>query len=98
MDTKKILFTALSAEELSEIMETSVRNVIGHNEIRQSYTDQLLNAREASKLVNYRRSTIYGFVRNNKIPFSKTAGKLLFSRTELLEWARQYKKKPTDET
>jgi excisionase family DNA binding protein len=86
MDTEKILFTALSTEELSNIMETSVRNVIGESDSKASGADQLLNARQAAKLINYRRPTLYGLVRQNKIPFSKTAGKLLFSRKKLLAW------------
>lgn len=95
MDKQKILFTTLSAEELSAIMETSVRNVIGECDIKASGTDQLLNARQASKLINYRRSTLYGLVRQNKIPYSKTAGKLLFSRNRLLEWVANGKLSPT---
>jgi excisionase family DNA binding protein len=39
-------------------------------DIKKSGTDQLLNAREAAKLINYRRPTLYGLVRQNKIPFS----------------------------
>lgn len=95
MDTQKILFTALSTEELSVIMEKSVRNVIGECDIKVSGTDQLLNARQAAKLINYRRPTLYGLVRQNKIPFSKTAGKLLFSRDKLLEWVANGKHSPT---
>ncbi len=95
MDTQKILFTALSTEELSAIMETSVRNVISEHDIKSFGTDQLLNARQAAKLINYRRPTLYGLVRQKKIPFSKTAGKLLFSRNKLLEWVANGKDNPT---
>jgi len=86
MEKEKILFTALSTEELSGLMEKSVRNVMGDYDIRTPETDQLLNARQAAKLINYRRPTLYGLVRQNKIPYSKTAGKLLFSRKKLLDW------------
>lgn len=86
MEKEKILFTALTTEELSGLMEKSVRNVMGGYDIRTSETDQLLNARQAAKLINYRRPTLYGLVRQNKIPYSKTAGKLLFSRKKLLDW------------
>jgi len=86
MEKDKILFTALSTEELSGLMEKSVRNVMGDYDIRTAETDQLLNARQAAKLINYRRPTLYGLVRQNKIPYSKTAGKLLFSRKKLLDW------------
>ncbi|WP_316814776.1 helix-turn-helix domain-containing protein [Pedobacter nyackensis] len=98
MNTQKILFTALSTEELSQIMETSVRNAIGDYEINKPGEDQLLNARQAAKLINYRRPTLYGLVRQNKIPYSKTAGKLLFSRNKLLEWVGQYKDEPKNES
>lgn len=94
MDKEKILFTALTIEELSAIMEISVRNVIGECDIKAFATDQLLNARQAAKLINYRRPTLYGLVRQNKIPFSKTAGKLLFSRNKLLEWVANGKYNP----
>lgn len=86
MDKQKILFTALSTEELSAIMEKSVRNVFEECDIKKPVADELLNARQAAKLINYRRPTLYGLVRQNKIPYSKTAGKLLFSRIKLLEW------------
>ncbi|WP_158799423.1 helix-turn-helix domain-containing protein [Pedobacter sp. L105] len=86
MEKEKILFTALTTEELSGLMEKSVRNVMGDYDIRMPETDQLLNARQAAKLINYRRPTLYGLVRQNKIPYSKMAGKLLFSRKKLLDW------------
>lgn len=86
MEKEKILFTALSTEELYDLMEQSVRNVMGDYDIGTPETDQLLNARQAAKLINYRRQTLYGLVRQNKIPYSKTAGKLLFSRRKLLDW------------
>lgn len=94
MNKEKVLFTALSEQELSDIMEKSVRNVIGDSEIIASGTDQLLNARQAAKLINYRRPTLYGMVRANKIPYSKTAGKLLFSRNKLLQWVEKGKHNP----
>lgn len=75
-------------------MEKSVRNVFGDSEIIASGTDQLLNARQAAKLINYRRPTLYGMVRAHKIPFSKTAGKLLFSRNKLLQWIENGKHDP----
>ena len=94
MNAQKILFTVLSTEELSQIMETSVRNAIGDYEINKPGEDQLLNARQAARLINYRRSTLYGLVRQNKIPYSKTAGKLLFSQNKLMEWIDKGKPNP----
>ena len=86
MEKEKILFTALSVSELSNLMENSVRNAISGSELKSHDADELLNTRQAGALINYKASTIYGLAKQNKIPFSKTAGKLLFSRKKLLEW------------
>ncbi|WP_448103910.1 helix-turn-helix domain-containing protein [Pedobacter panaciterrae] len=87
-----------SKDELSAWIKSGRKGILEETQrdIKASGTDQLLNAREAAKLINYRRPTLYGLVRQNKIPYSKTAGKLLFSRNKLLEWIGQYKGKPKD--
>lgn len=87
-----------SKDELSAWIKSGRKGILEETQrdIKAPGTDQLLNAREAAKLINYRRSTLYGLVRQNKIPYSKTAGKLLFSRNKLLEWIGQYKGKPKD--
>lgn len=86
MEKEKILFTALSVSEFSNLMENSVRNAISGSELKSHDADELLNTRQAGALINYKASTLYGLAKQNKIPFSKTAGKLLFSRKKLLEW------------
>lgn len=86
MEKEKILFTALSVSELSSLMENSVRKAISSGDLKRHDVDELLNTRQAAALVNYKASTLYGLVKQNKIPFSKTAGKLLFSRNKLLAW------------
>ncbi|MEO6523848.1 MAG: helix-turn-helix domain-containing protein [Mucilaginibacter sp.] len=85
-NNQKILFTALSADELSALMERSVKNAIGNHGDPMPYDDELLNTKQAAKLINYKASTLYGLAKANKIPYSKTAGKLLFSRIALLAW------------
>jgi len=41
---------------------------------------------EAAKLTGYSRATIYSKVCNDEIPFTKTNGRLYFSRKKLTEW------------
>jgi excisionase family DNA binding protein len=88
MDKDKILFTALSTDELSLLMETSVRRAIGTDGIGLPDGDALLNTKQAATLICYKESTLYGLAKQNKIPYSKTRGKLLFSRNELLHWVQ----------
>ena len=97
MEKEKILLTALSVSELSILMENSVRNAISGSRLKSQDADELLNTRQAGALINYKASTLYGLVKQNKIPFSKTAGKLLFSRKKLLAWVGA-KGEPTEET
>ncbi|MGJ1234798.1 MULTISPECIES: helix-turn-helix domain-containing protein [Sphingobacterium] len=86
MDTKqKILFTSLSENELSRLMEASVRKAL-ETDKRPPEQDVLLTTRQASALICYKPSTIYGLAKENKIPHVKARGKLLFSRNALLEW------------
>ena len=96
MEKEKILFTSLSVSELSSLMENSVRNAISCSHLKNHDADELLNTRQAGTLINYKASTLYGLVKQNKIPFSKTAGKLLFSRKKLLAWVGA-KGEPTEE-
>lgn len=86
MDTKqKILFTSYSENELSKLMEASVRKAL-ETDNRPPEKDTLLTTRQASALICYKASTIYGLVKADKIPHVKARGKLLFSRNALLEW------------
>lgn len=86
MDTKqKILFTSLSENELSKLMIASVRKALEATGAPPEQ-DTLLTTRQASALTCYKPSTIYGLVKENKIPHVKARGKLLFSRNALLEW------------
>jgi excisionase family DNA binding protein len=66
-------------------MEASVRKAL-ETDNRPSEQDTLLTTRQASALICYKASTIYGLVKENKIPHVKARGKLLFSRNALLEW------------
>ena len=86
-----------SRDELSAWIKSGRKTILEEtqSDIKTSGIDQLLNTREAAKLINYRRPTLYGLVRQNKIPFVKTAGKLLFSRNKLLEWGTNGKHSPT---
>ena len=50
---------------------------------------QLLDIKEASKLVRLQPSTIYKMVCARKIPFTKLGGKLLFSVEKIERWVEQ---------
>jgi len=49
--------------------------------------DQVLTVREAADLLDLRPATIYTKVNKGELPYSRNAGKLRFSRNELIKWA-----------
>lgn len=49
--------------------------------------DQVLTVREAAALLDLRPATVYTKVNRNELPYSRNAGKLRFSRNELIRWA-----------
>ncbi|SOC81556.1 transcriptional regulator, AlpA family [Salinimicrobium sediminis] len=53
--------------------------------------EQYLTIEELGKLIGYKKTSIYGLVQKNKIPYHKK-GKLFFLKSEILEWLKAGKK------
>ena len=51
--------------------------------------EDILNAKQAAKLLDLSPATIYGKTHRNEIPFFKQGKKLLFSREVLIEWLKK---------
>ncbi|MBL0047502.1 MAG: helix-turn-helix domain-containing protein [Bacteroidetes bacterium] len=81
----------ITKEELSEIVQTSIRKVFAENNQPQSEQQDLVPIEEAMKITNLARQTLYGKVYDRKIPFIKREGsrKLFFSRKALLNWIQE---------
>lgn len=58
-------------------------------EAEENNQEDILNAKQAAKLLDLSPATIYGKTHRNEIPFFKQGKKLLFSRADLLEWLRK---------
>ena len=50
---------------------------------------EFMDVQEASSFLKLKVSTIYQFVDKNKIPFHKPTKKLLFKKSELVEWVEK---------
>ena len=83
---KATFITILSTEELQALIEDSVKKVLQTFLTPTDKSDTLLDSKEAAALIHYKITSVYGLVKRRKIPFCKIEGKLLFSRTALLEW------------
>lgn len=80
-----IFLTTLSTVELQNLIKDSVKSIIESKKVPEQ-EDVLLDTKEAAALLKYEVSSIYGLIQRQKIPFSKSEGKILFSKKELLAW------------
>lgn len=87
---QQTILVTLSHEELDALIESSLKKFLSklNNQTISADDDTLLDTKEASVLIKYKESSIYGLVKRKKIPFCKVEGKLLFSKKKLLEWVR----------
>lgn len=53
--------------------------------------EHYLTIEELGKLIGYKKTSIYGLVQKNKIPYHKK-GKLFFLKSEIMEWLKEGKK------
>lgn len=65
---------------------------------KQESVPEVLNFKEACKLLSCSGSLLYKLTSGRKIPHSKRGKKLVFIREELLEWLTQNKVEPEEET
>ena len=61
-----------------------------------SQEDQYLTIEELGELIGYKKTSIYGLVQKNKIPYHKR-GKLFFLKSEIMEWLKNGKKTTSEE-
>ena len=59
--------------------------------------DKPLAIEEAADLLKLSKQTIYKYVREHEIPFSKKGKRLYFSKAEILEWIKEGRKKTLSE-
>ncbi len=63
----------------------------------QSDPDQLMNVKEAATFLNLTPYTLYGMVSRGEVPVNKKAKKLMFLKSELMEWVKSGRKKTSSE-
>ncbi|HEY9222335.1 MAG TPA: helix-turn-helix domain-containing protein [Lutibacter sp.] len=84
----------------SEIIELKslVIQLLGkpnNNEVETQ--DNPLTIKEVASLVNLSIPTIYGYVQKNNIPHYKNGNRLVFFRSEIIDWLKKFKVKTLDE-
>lgn len=80
-------------EDLAETLKTILRTVLAEEKkitpIMVKPQKEIINVEEACELINLAKQTLYGLTCKGKIPHFKRGKKLLFRRTELVEWLEE---------
>ncbi|MEX2437154.1 MAG: helix-turn-helix domain-containing protein [Candidatus Paceibacterota bacterium] len=81
-------------KEISELKRLLIEK---HKQAPIKEPEQLLTIQQASEFLSLSVPTIYSKVSKNELPFMKRSKRLYFSRTELLNYLKQGRKKSTAE-
>jgi excisionase family DNA binding protein len=93
---QEILLSPIKLSELGELVETSVRKAFERStftKVDSKNEPDLVDIKEASKLLGLAIPTLYAKVSERRIPHSKQGKKLYFSRKQLEEWVKSGQRK-----
>ncbi|MEO1519068.1 MAG: helix-turn-helix domain-containing protein [Bacteroidota bacterium] len=87
-------FVITTKEDLSQLIETSVRKALEEDRERQPSTEaqplnEIVFLEEAMQITGLAKPTIYAKTSKGEIPHYKRSRKLYFKRTELLRWIEE---------
>ena len=83
-----ILFTPLRISELETLVKNSVREAMTEATPQPTETNKLLTLPETAKLLTLSKASIYRLVRERKIPYHKSGGRLYFFEQEVRDWVK----------
>ena len=100
-DMDKTVFISLPIEDLQTVIIDCVNSCLKNNE-QESKTptdqpEQLLTIQEAAQFLNLTVPTIYSKVSKGELPVMKRSKRLYFSRTELLDYLKEGRRKTNAE-
>lgn len=83
--------------DISERVTANILKAVQNNNPNTEQPEQLLTIQEAAQFLNLTVPTIYGKVSKGELPVMKRSKRLYFSRTELMEYLKEGRKKPNAE-
>jgi excisionase family DNA binding protein len=97
-----MIIVQLNSEQLSDLIQHSVRSVLSEATPQPTATtdqgEQLLTIQEAAEFLNLTVPTIYSKVSRSEIPVMKRSKRLYFSKLELISYLKEGRKKTMAET
>lgn len=94
-----MIIIQLDSEQLSNLIQSAVRKGMSESPKApiQPEPDQLLPSKQAAEFLNLSIFTIYGLVHQRKLVHYKQGKKLMFKRSELLQFIESGRKKTISE-
>ena len=83
--------------DISERVTANILKAVQNNNPKTEQPEQLLTIQEAAQFLNLTVPTIYSKVSKGELPVMKRSKRLYFSRTELLEYLKDGRKKSNAE-
>jgi len=83
--------------DISERVTANILKAIRNNQPTTDQPEQLLTIQEAAEFLSLTVPTIYSKVSKGELPVMKRGKRLYFSRTELMEYLKQGRKKSNAE-
>lgn len=97
----KLVFISLPIEDLQTVIIDCVNSCLRNNKqgskAPTEQPEQLLTVQEAAQFLNLTVPTIYSKVSKGELPVMKRSKRLYFSRTELLDYLKDGRKKSNAE-
>lgn len=79
-------FILTTPEKISQIVTEAVSIAIRNHSPKQDLLPDRIGINEVCELTDYKKGVIYKLTMDNKIPYSKFGGKLVFSKKEIIAW------------
>ena len=90
------VFLSLTKSDFQDLIAETVNSCLKHNQptnTPQQPTDELLTVQDAAKFLSLSVVTIYGLIHKAEIPCMKRSKRVYFSKTDLIEYLKQGKKR-----
>ena len=98
---QQTVLISLRIEDLQTVIIDCVNSCLRNNKQESKtptdHPEQLLTVQQAAEFLHLSPATVYGQVSRGELPVMKRGKRLYFSRTELLEYLKQGRKKSNAE-
>lgn len=96
-----MIIVQLNSEQLSNLIQSSIRTVLKETQTNtdepNDQQERLLTIQEAADFLSLTVPTMYSKVSKGELPVMKRSKRLYFSRTELLDYLKEGRKKSNAE-